>query len=454
MSGKNFYTGGSIIRTLLTSSVAMLPGTVAITGYNLTDAYFVSRLGTLPLAAMGYTFPVIVLVNCLYRGIGVGMSAGCAHALGGRKHSKAAKIVSSGMVLLAIFAAVLAIAGMSTIEWTFTKYHAAPEAMPFIRDYMSIWYIGSFTIAMCMAGNDILITAGDTRWAGAVMFGGMLLNIPLNWLFINKMGMGMRGAAIATIIAQFLAACVVLIRLGWHHRLLTGCIRRIKRLLHVWRAILRISLPSIAGMLMFPLGIGVTTYVTNLFGAVAVAGASAAMRIETAAFIFPMSFGMTLMPMVGQNFGARLYDRIDECRRIANRIVFYFGLAMAVLLLFIAPWLTGFFTDDPEVAAVMTLYLRIVPWGFGLIEIHRYSTFFFTGCNRPNAAAVLNFFRIGVLLVPLSLLAGWMGSLALLFGARLVSDMVAGAVGWIFMTRLTKGLSTRKSSGKVVNRVA
>ncbi|MEA4862524.1 MAG: MATE family efflux transporter [Victivallaceae bacterium] len=443
------YTRGSIMGTLFRSSISMLPGTLAITGYNLADTLFVAKLGTIPLAAMGYTFPVIVLVNCFYRGVGVGVTASTAHAIGGRKHKKAAKLVTAGVVLVALFSVLVACVGVNTIDATFRLFNADPAALPMIFDYMSIWYYGSITIALCMTGNDLLITVGDTKMASAVMFGGMILNVFLNWIFIFKLGLGIRGAAWATIVSQCSAAVATMLRLWLKHDLFDSCAIGLARLLRVWRVILRITLPSIPGMMMMPLGVGATTYVTNFFGAGVVAGATAAMRMEGIAFIFPMSFGMTLMPLVGQNFGARLYKRIDECRHTANHIVFFFGLAMAVLFFFGAPYITCWFTDDPAVAAVMVLYLRIIPWGFGLVEIHRYSTFFYTGCNRPNIASLLNFLRIGVLLVPFLLLALWIGRVELLFGARLAADVIAGTVGWVMMTMLTRRLAAGQSSAPV-----
>ena len=88
----------------------------------------------------------------------------------------------------------------------------------------------------------------------------------------------------------------------------------------------------------------------------------------------------------------------------------------------------------------MTAYLRIVPWGFGLLEIHRYCGFFFTGCNYPHGSAWLAALRIVVLLVPLSLLALAFGSLNGLFIARLAADLLAGFIGWALVVRMTSNL--------------
>ena len=153
-----------------------------------------------------------------------------------------------------------------------------------------------------------------------------------------------------------------------------------------------------------------------------------------------MALGIALMPMIAQNYGARLYSRIHQCRRIAMRFAFFLECTMAVLYWIAAPFLVGFFTQDAQVAAIMTSYLRIVPWGFGMIEIHRYSGFFYTGCSHPHASAWLAALRVAGLMIPFSLLALRLQSLTGLFWARLAADVVSGAIGWYLVRRLTRAL--------------
>ena len=104
-----------------------------------------------------------------------------------------------------------------------------------------------------------------------------------------------------------------------------------------------------------------------------------------------------------------MYSRIVRCRKIAMNFALYYEIFMALVYFIAAPYITGYFTQDPKVAEIMTAYLRIIPWGFGLMEIHRYCGFFFTGCNYPHGSAWLAVLRIIVLLIPLSLLAGFIG---------------------------------------------
>ena len=96
---------------------------------------------------------------------------------------------------------------------------------------------------------------------------------------------------------------------------------------------------------------------------------------------------MTLMPMIAQNYGAGLYERIDECRSFAMRFAFVFLMMMAVLFIFLSDWISRQFSTEVEVQKLISLGLKIIPWGLAWVEIHRFSGFFYTGCSRPAAAA-------------------------------------------------------------------
>lgn len=441
---KAVYTTGSIGKTMLKTAFSMLAGTLAMSGYNIADTYFVGQLGRIPLAAMGFTFPVIMLIGCVFRGLGVGVMTTAAQALGSGNNTKAAKLITSGLLLIFAVSVFFAVAGINCIESTFSVFGANDEVMPDIRAYMTVWYLGCCTASLGMAGNDLLIAAGDSKIASAMMMGGMIVNVVLDPLFIMGCGpvpaMGIRGAAIATVASQFISALVVLAVLARRHGLILFSGMPFQILKTTWTVIVRYAVPSTIGMLMMPIGSAIVTKVTACFGITAVAASAAAGRLEMVAFVFPMALGIALLPMIGQNYGARLYSRINQCRRFAMRFAFLFLAVMGVIYIIAAPQLVRLFSPDPEVRKLMVLYMRIIPFGFGMIEIHRYATFFFTGCAQPAVSAWLNALRILVLMIPLSLFALWLDSLPMLFAARMLADVLAGGIGCWMAHRMTRSL--------------
>lgn len=444
MKSHAVYTRGPIGRTMLRTGFAMLAGTLAMSGYNIVDTYFVGQLGRTPLAAMGFTFPVIMLAGCLFHGLAAGVMTPSAQALGRGRKPKASTLVSSGVLLIVLVSALLAVLGMAGGGVIFRGLGASGETLVQVHGYMDIWFLGCVTASLSMAGNNLLIAAGDSRGASAMMVLGLTVNSLLDPVMIfgwlGCPAMGIRGAALATVISQLIAALAVLVMLSRKHRLLRFGWIPWRQLKEAWGVIVRFAIPAVIGMLMMPVGSTVITWITARFGDTAVAAAAAAGRLEMVAFVFPMALGISLLPMIGQNYGARLYSRIRDCRRFAMRFALGFLLVMAVIYYCFAELLVRQFSPDPEVQKVMALAMRIIPWGFGMIEVHRFAGFFYTGCGRPAVSAWLNALRILGLMVPFSLLALWAESLPGLFFARLAADVAAGTVGLILARRMVARL--------------
>ena len=442
MARNTAYTDGPIGSVMVKTALSMLPGTLAISGYNIVDTYFVSKLGTLPMAAMGFTFPVVMLVSCLFRGIDNGIMTPTAQLLGGGRIPRAARLISSGIILLAIISLAIGIAGSLTIDPVFRTLLKADESvMGDIKAYMVIWYMGSVTASLSMAANALLVTSGESRLAGMFMLGGLLLNVILDPIFIFGIGvipgMGVAGAALATVIAQALGVVATAAVLHFKLRLIAPFTMPLAVISGHWKTILRYGIPATCAMLLIPIGsMAVTRAVAEVGGEIAVAATAAATRIE----VFPMSLGMALLPMIGQNYGAKAWDRINQCRRFALRFAGAILLFMAVIFTTFAPQISTLFSKDPAVLEIMVRYLRIVSWGLAGVEIHRFGGFFLNGCARPLGAALLNGSRVVVFLVPLTFTAVAMDWLDGIFYARLVSDICAGIAGCICARLVTRSL--------------
>lgn len=441
---KAVYTDGPIGSRMFKTALAMLAGTLAMSGYNIVDTYFVGSLGTTPLAAMGFTFPVIMLIGCIFRGLGTGVMTTCAQALGGDRHGKAAKLVSTGLLLVLLFSIGLAVLGFLTADPLFTAFGAAGETLREAKGYMNIWYFGCATSSLGILGNDILVAVGDSKRAARLMVLGLVLNALLDPLFIFGWAfippLGIRGAALATVFCQLITTVLGLLLVRRKHGLLVCRGILLREMRASWALTLRYALPASLGMLMMPIGSSIITWITARFGDTAVAATAAAGRLEMVAFVFPMALGITLTPMVAQNYGARLYSRIRICLRFAVGYAFVFLMAMAILYFCFADSMVAWFSPVPEVRAIMARCLRITAWGFAMTEIHRFAGFFYIGCGRPSVAAWLNAGRIMGLLVPFSFLALAFHSIDGLFFARFAADLLAGGTALLLAWNMTRHL--------------
>ena len=453
------YTQGPIAKGMIKTALAMIPATLALSGYNLVDAYFVGQLtgktaADAPMAAMGFTLPVVMLIGCFFHGMGIGVSAPTAQALGGNKLERAAKGSSSGVLLILLLSILTAVIGMSCVKNVFGAFGARGEVLDLVIEYMDIWYFGCATASIAMAGHSLLISVGDNRIASALMMTGMIINAILDPLFIFGWGffpaLGIKGAALATIFAQATGGTISMYVLCRKHHLIRFRKIPFAELRTYWFVTLRYAIPASLGMLMMPLGMTVITRLTASFGTAAMAGCTAAGRLETIAFVIPMSLGMTLTPFIAQNYGARRFDRIKEGLIFAFRFALVFLLGSAVVFALLARVIAPHFCNSPEARDVMARCIMIAVWGLAGVEVHRFAGFSYTGCGRPTAAAMLNGMRFLVFLIPFSLIAWYFHSLNGLFVARLAADVLSGVIGaWLALRTINKRLEDQKKSNLI-----
>ena len=420
----------------------MLAGTIALNTYNLVDTWFVARLGTIPLAAMGLTFPVVMLLTFIAGGIGTGVTTITSQALGKTDLKTASRTVTHGMILILLFSALLLLSGYLTIGPVFRTLGANQQTLPFVRSYMQMWYLGSLFMAVPMMGNGILISLGDSKAASLFMVTGAVVNCVLDPLlifgFAGFPALGIFGAALATVIAQAVSAFWLFYLLAVKYKLFQFRHLELTRFVQTVRVILSFAIPGSISMVLMPLSAGIITALISRHGNEAIAAVSAAGRIEMFAFVIPMALGMSLIPFVSQNFGAGRLDRIHAAKNYATRFAFFYGLGIAALFFIASPLLAKIFTSDESVAETLTLYIRIVSSGYGMMEVHRYCGFLLTGIHKPVFATIVNAIRIIVLLIPLSFLGNYYGGIKGIFFGRLIADIGAGITGFIWISLLLK----------------
>lgn len=435
-------TGGGVSRTLCNMALPMLAGTFAMTAYNLTDTWFVSRLGTLPLAAMGFTFPVIMLLHCVAAGLGTGVTTLVSYAIGRHDREEAVRVVTHGLSFTLLVAAALAIAGYLTIDPLFARLGADVTVRPLVGEYMRTWYCGAIFMSLPMVGNGILISAGDSKAASHFMILGTVINAVLDPIMIfgwlGFPALGMRGAALATVLAQAIATAWLFQLLGRKHRLFVWPPWQPGHYGATIRRILGFGVPSLLSMSLMPLSSTVITWLLGRHGNAAVAAAGAAGRIEMFAFVVPMALGISLTPFVSQNYGAGRLDRIREALKTSTRFAMLYGIGVALVFFASAPWLAAIFSKDPHVGAILQEYIRIIAFGYGMMEVHRYCGFFLNGLHQPVSATLLNVIRVLLLLIPLSCLGAWRLGVLGIFLGRLATDITAGGIGLAWAYRAAR----------------
>jgi len=439
-----------VLPTMIRMAVPMLAGTFAMNAYNLVDTWFVSRLGTNALAAMSFTFPVVMLLGFIMRGLGTGAMTVVAHALGGRKQKTAARITTHAVFLSSSIALCLMAVGLLTIKPLFIRLGAAGEVLVLTQQYMAIWYCGLLFRVLHMLFADIIIGAGHTKAVSLLMVAGTVLNFILDPMMIFGLWgfpkMGIQGAALATVISETLVLIAAFHIIHRKYHLILFASHSFHRIAVSWRRIMHIGIPATLSSILTPLSAAIVIKIVAGFGEAAVAAVGVASRIEMFAFMILMTVGISLVPFVAQNYGARRFDRIRAVRKGTMLFALVFGFIIAIVFLIIARPLGELFSSDPEVVNILVKYIYITCFGYGFLEVHRYATFYLTGMHKPVLATLLTSIRVLILMIPLAYFGAKLFGVSGIFWGRLLTDIFSAVIGIILTGRILKKVSYNSQS--------
>ena len=445
----------SVAKTIVGMAIPMLAGTFAMTMYQLTNAWFVSRLGTEALAAISFTFPVVMLLMLVIRGLSSGAMTLVAHALGEKDHKKAATLTTHALILSIPFAAVISVLGMLTIMPLFSGLGASGEVLNMTARYMKIWYLGAVVMVLQLVTSDIIISTGNTKAVSFLMVGSTVLNVFLDMgLIFGMFGMpkmGITGAALATILSQAAALAVAFYILIRRMKLIDTDVLTPGLLFKSWSKILKFGIPGALGMILTPISSAVITKLVAGYGTAAVAAMGVASRIEMFAFMIPMTVGIPLIPFIAQNYGARRMDRIRKARKGTMTFAVLYGIFIGLLLIIFAKPMARVFSTETAVIDVLCSYIYITCMGYGMLEVHRYAGFTMIGTQKPFQASALNIIRVMVLLIPLSIAGSVLFKLKGIFWGRLATDILVGLVGIWWSGRMLSSNGRMQAEGSALD---
>ncbi len=242
-----------IVPTLTRLTWPMIFGMLGMVVYNLTDTYFIGKLGVAPLAAMGFTFPAVMFISSIVRGIGIGTASLFSRVI----VAKDTSTVQRYSMQIFIFALTLTIffvgTGQLTIQPLFQLLGASSDVIPLIREYMVIWYWGIIFLVIPMVGNNMIRATGNTFAPGMIMVFGSIMNLIFDPLLIFGWGpvpaLGLQGAAFATVMSRALTLVLSLYVLIYRERLLAISRSSLREMVRTWGKALHASA-------IFSLGLG------------------------------------------------------------------------------------------------------------------------------------------------------------------------------------------------------
>ena len=393
---------GRLVTSLAVPSIVSM----LITGmYNLADTFFVGKISTQSVAALGIVFSYMALIQAAAFYFGQGSGNFISRALGAKRTDEAAAIASVGFFSAFLLGVLIALTGFLLMDPMLRLFGSTPTILPDAREYFSRILPGTPFIMCCFAMNNQMRQQGNAALAMVGIASGAVLNIALDPLLIFGFGMGIRGAGIATSFSQMISFAIMLSLCGRR-----GGIRiRLRQFRPTGRAYAEINaggLPSLARQGLMSVAAICLNRVASVYGDEAVAAFSIVNRIAMLAGAAMIGYGQGFQPVCGFNFGAGLFDRVRAAFRHSLSVSSVYCLVLAILGYVFAPGLIRLFrADDAEVVRLGAEILRYQCLSFPLTAMIVMSNMYLQNIRRTGPAVVMATARQGLFLIP-ALFAG------------------------------------------------
>ena len=428
-------TTGSITRHLLKTASYMLVTMVFQTLYFLVDLYWVGRLGKEAVAAVGIAGNLTFIVLAISQMLGVGTTTLVSHATGRKDHERALLVFNQSQVLSMVVGGIfLAVALLLRDPYSATLGADRQTALQ-AKQYLT-WFIPAMALQFAMvAMGAALRGTGNFKPGTVVATATVILNMVLAPFLIFGWGTGVPLGVAGAAISSLVAVAVGVLWLGTYFIGTSSYLHFVpsqwKPQISLWSQMLKIGLPAGAEFALIAVYLFVVYSISRPFGAAAQAGFGIGLRVVQAGFMPVVALGFSVAPVAGQNFGARLSERVKKTYLTAVSMAVGVMAAWAVACYFGATAMVRLFSADPMVVDVGSEYLRIIAWTFvgsGIVFVSS-SMFQALGNTVPPLAA--SFARMLLTAVPAILLARVAG-----FQLRWIWYLSAGTIGFQVVTVL------------------
>jgi putative MATE family efflux protein len=402
-------TTGSLTGHLLKTTSFMLVSMIFQTLYILVDLFWVGRLGTDAIAAVGLAGNLSFVVIAITQVLGVGATTLVSHAAGRQDQDRAIFLFNQSQVL-SMVVAVLFLAISMALRHQYAVTQAATEGMRIATEQYLLWFIPAMALQFAMvAMGAALRGTGNFKPGMIVQTATVIINMILAPFLIFGWGpfpqMGVSGAAVATLIAIVVGVAWISVYFIDAKAYLRFHFGHWAPQVRVWWDMLKIGLPAGAEFMLMGIYMAVIYAITRPFGAAAQGGFTIGLRIVQSAFLPVVALGFAVAPVAGQNFAARKGDRVREAFKAAAGMAAGAMVITGIIIYAFAPGLMGIFTKDPAVTQVGVEYLRIVVVTFVFSGVTFVTSSMFQALGNTIPSLATSGLRLLVSVIPAILLS-------------------------------------------------
>lgn len=400
--------------------------------YNMADTFFVSQISTSASGAVGVAFSLMAIIQAIGFTFGNGSGNYISRLLGQKNNEYASKVAATGFFSSLILGILLSAFGLLFLDPLVYALGATKTIAPYAKDYIRYILIGMPYMAASFVMNNILRFQGNSFYGMIGIAIGAIINIVLDPIFIFVLDMGTGGAALATIISQFISFCIL-----FYNSVVFGIVKiRFRSFTPRWsiyKEILRGGLPSFYRQSLGSVAMIALNFSAGPYGDAAIAAMSIVTRVFQFAISAMLGFGQGFQPVCGFNYGAKRYDRVLNAFWFSVKISAVVLVAVStVLFIFSKQIITIFRKEDLEVIAIGTRALRFYCISFPLSSWIIIVNMLLQTIGKGTKATITAIARQGLFFIPAILtLPGMFGILGIQI-SQPVSDFLSFIItAWI-----------------------
>jgi putative MATE family efflux protein len=443
---------GKISAVLWRLGLPTIVGMLINSLYSIVDAYFVGGLGTGQQGAVAVVFPITQVIVGLGMTFGSGAASYISRLLGEKQDDRANQTASTSLFAsLAVGAAAIAVS-LIFLTPLLRSLGAIDEIMPYARGYAIIYITGSIFNIFNITMNNIVTAEGATKLTMVAMLTGAGLNAILDPIFIYPLGMGIEGAAWASVLAQAITSVIYLVYMLRGKGYLRIALRSFRFDGSIFAEVLKIGIPTFVFQLLSSICMGLSNNAASNFGASEVAAMGIVTRVMTLGSYVIFGYMKGFQPVAGFNYGAKLYGRLREAKRLSLLWSAIFCCGVSVLLIFFAPQIVSAFTQgDAAVLELGTKALRaqaaVFPFtGYVFIYMSLY-----LALGKAKEGGILSIARQGLFFIPAIMLLPRVMGINGIVVAQPLADLLTLALTLIITVPLKRTLKKLPDLGEDAN---
>ncbi|RXM59057.1 MATE family efflux transporter [Clostridium tetani] len=392
----------SISKVLLKLSVPAIIAMLINAIYNIVDTMFVGMLdNTSAIAAVSIVYPLFMFIGAIGVMFGAGGASYLSRLLGEKKKEEADKTLTSTIIMGCIFSLIFTLIATVFLDEFLLMYGATETIMPYAKEYGYVIVLGSiFTIGTAIMSNTIR-AEGNSRYSMIATCVGAVVNIILDPILMFNFNMGIKGAAIATVIAQ-LTSFIFLLRYYYSNRnYINFKINLFKPTFNMFFEILKIGIPIFVTQVLASFALGFMNLGAKPYGDAAVAAMGIVFRVMSIGFYIVFGIGQGFQPVAGYNYGAKNFTRLEESIKISIRWSTIAAIITSLLFIIFAKECMLIFTRDREVIDIGIKAFRAASLLFPLFGYVNTYAVLFQALGKAVGAFILSISRQGIFYIPL-----------------------------------------------------